>query len=54
MQDTGMQEEKHQDAELKKILDQVNWRKYLEYGNIKVQIRAGKKTLTAIERTYPD
>ena len=43
-----------QDLELKKELDKIDWRKYLEYGSVRVQIRLGKKTLIAIERTYPD
>lgn len=42
------------DLELKKELEKIDWKKYLEYGNIRVQVRAGKKTLTTIERTYPD
>ena len=42
------------DLELKKELDNIDWKKYIEYGSIKVQVRTGKKTLTAIERTYPD
>lgn len=46
--------ENQQDLELKKELDKIDWEKYLEYGNIRVQVRAGKKTLTTIERTYPD
>ncbi len=43
-----------QDLELKRELDAIDWRKYLPYGSVRIQIRAGKKTLTAIERTYPD
>ncbi len=43
-----------QDLELKKELEKIDWNKYLEYGSIRIQVRAGKKTLTAIERTYPD
>ena len=43
-----------EDLELKKELDKIDWKKYLEYGSLRVQVRAGKKTLTAIERTYPD
>ncbi len=42
------------DIELKKELDKIRYKEYIEYGNIKIQIRAGKKTLTTIERTYPD
>jgi len=42
------------DLELKKELDKIDWHKYLEYGSIKVQVRAGKKALVTIERTYPD
>ena len=42
------------DIELKKELDKIDWKEYIEYGNIKIQVRAGKKTLTTIERTYPD
>ena len=43
-----------QDIELKKELDKIDWEKYLEYGTIKIQVRAGKKTLFTVERTYPD
>jgi len=43
-----------QDLELKKELEKIDWQKYLEYGSVKVQVRAGKQTLTTIERTYPD
>ena len=42
------------DLELKKELAKIDWHKYLEYGSIRVQVRAGKQTLTTIERTYPD
>jgi len=42
------------DLELKKELERINWEKYLEYGSVKVQVRAGKQTLTTVERTYPD
>ena len=43
-----------QDLELKKQLETRDWKRYLVYGTIKVQIRSGKKTLTTVERTYPD
>jgi len=43
-----------QDIELKKELDKIDWQRYLEYGSIRIQVRLGEKTLTAIERTYPD
>ena len=43
-----------QDLELKKELDKIDWKKYIKYGSIRVQVREGKKTLVAIERTYPD
>ncbi len=43
-----------QDLELKKELEKIDWKKYLEYGSVRIQVRAGKQTLTAIERTYPD
>ena len=38
-----------QDAKLKQQLEGVDWP--IEYGNIKVQIRAGKATLLVIEKT---
>lgn len=38
-----------QDLELKKELEKVNWP--IEYGTVKVQIRASKLTLVTIERT---
>lgn len=43
-----------QDLELKKELEKIDWNKYLEYGSVRIQIRHGEKTLTTIERTYPD
>ncbi len=43
-----------QDIELKKELEKIDWQKYLDFGSIRIQVRAGKKTLVAIERTYPD
>jgi len=43
-----------QDIELKKELDKIDWKKYIQYGIIRIQVRLGKKTLTAIERTYLD
>jgi len=39
------------DIELKEELEKINWTKFLEYGIIKVQVRAGKPTLITIERT---
>jgi len=42
------------DIELKKELEKIDWKRYLEYGSVKIQIRQGKQTLTTIERTYPD
>ena len=49
-----MMDETQKDIELKKELDKIDWSKYLHYGSVRVQVRDGKKTLTAIERTYPD
>jgi hypothetical protein len=43
-----------QDEALKKELDKIEWKKFIRYGNIRIQIREGQKTLTTIERTYPD
>ena len=43
-----------EDLELKKQLEKIDWKKYLQYGSVRVQVRAGKLTLTTIERTYPD
>lgn len=43
-----------QDLELKKELEKIDWSKYINYGSIKIQVRAGKKTLVSVERTYPD
>ena len=42
------------DLELKKELEKIDWCRYLDYGTVKVQVRAGKKTLVSVERTYPD
>jgi len=44
----------NQDMDLKKELDKIDWKKYVSYGSIRIQVREGKKTLTTIERTYPD
>jgi len=38
-----------QDIDLKKQLDKIGWP--IAYGNIKIQLRAGKPTLVTIERT---
>ena len=38
-----------QDDVLKKQLEQVNWP--IAYGNVRIQLRAGKPTLVVIERT---
>ncbi len=37
------------DIELKKELDKIDWP--IAYGNVKIQLRAGKPTLVTIERT---
>lgn len=42
-------EQSQQDAELKKELDKINW--HIDYGSVRIQIRQGKSTLVAIERT---
>jgi len=42
------------DDELKIELDKIVWKEYIEYGTVRIQVRAGKKTLVTIERTYPD
>lgn len=42
------------DLELKKELDKIDWQKFIQYGSIRIQVRAGKQMLVAIERTYPD
>ncbi|MBA7652150.1 hypothetical protein ES703_59979 [subsurface metagenome] len=42
------------DEELKVELDKIDWKVYIEYGDVKIKVRAGKKTLVTIERTYPD
>ena len=49
-----MIDQNQQDLELKRELEKIDWKKYLLYGSVRVQVRAGKLTLTAIERTYPD
>lgn len=46
--------EQQEDFELNKELEKIDWQKYIHYGSVKVQVREGKKTLVAIERTYPD
>ena len=37
------------DGELKKQLEKIPWP--IDYGNIKIQLRAGKPTLVVVERT---
>ena len=49
-----MTDENEQDLEIKKELDKIDWQKHINYGTVKITIRNGEKTLTAIERTYPD
>jgi len=41
------------DLKLKEELEKIDWKNYLDYGSVKVQVRAGKKSLVTIERTYP-
>ena len=38
-----------QDAEFKRQLERIDWP--IEYGNIRIQLRASKPTLIVIERT---
>ena len=38
-----------QDIDLKKELEKIDWP--IRYGNIRIQLRAGKPTLVTIERT---
>ena len=45
---------KGKDIQLKEELDKINFSKYIIYGAIRIQIREGKKTLVAVERTYVD
>ena len=52
MSDT--QDKVEEDILLKAELDKVDWKKYLNYGSVRVQVRDGKKTLVVVERTYPD
>ena len=46
-----MSDQNQQDLELKKELEKIDWKKYLEYGVITVQLRNGNPTLLKIERT---
>lgn len=41
--------ENPQDAELKKQLDKIKWP--VDYGSLKLQLRAGRVTLVTVERT---
>ena len=41
--------ENQKDLDLKKQLEKIDWQ--LQYGTVKLQIRAGKVTMIAIERT---
>jgi len=45
---------KEKDTELREVLDKIPWRDYIEYGSIRIQIRDGKRTMLAVERTYID
>lgn len=38
-----------QDIDLKKQLEKIDWN--LDYGSVKIQLRAGKPTLVVVERT---
>ena len=49
-----MTDNPEQDLALKKELEKIDWKKYLQYGNVRVRLWAGKMTLTTIERTYLD
>ena len=40
---------RQEDTELKRQLDKIEWP--IEYGNIRIQLRAGKPTLLVIEKT---
>jgi hypothetical protein len=42
-----------QDIELQRELDKVDWGRYLSWGAVRVQVRNGKVSLIAVERTYP-
>lgn len=46
--------ENDKDKELKKELDKIDWGKYIQYGNIKINIQKGKRETIAIERSYRD
>jgi len=39
------------ETELKSELDKIQWNKYIDWGSIKVQIRAGKPTIVTVEET---
>lgn len=41
--------QKQQEDDLKKQLKDIDW--HLDYGSVKIQIRAGKPTLVILERT---
>jgi hypothetical protein len=38
-----------QDSNLKSQLEKINWP--IDYGNVRIQLRAGKPTLVTVERT---
>jgi uncharacterized protein (UPF0248 family) len=43
---------KEVDAKLKEVLDKIRWEDYIDYGSIRIQVRDGKRTMLAVERTY--
>jgi len=42
------------DEELKRELNRIDWDKYVDYGVVEIQVRAGKKVNTSIRRTYQE
>jgi hypothetical protein len=52
MDNSKLELQSQQDAELKKLtegLEKIDWN--LDFGSVKIQIRAGKPTLLTVERT---
>ncbi len=39
------------DIELQKKVASINWREFLTYGSVKIQVRDGAAVLVTIERT---
>ncbi len=44
--------ETDKDTKLRQELKKIDWKKYLEYGLVKIKIRDGECKMIDVERTY--